>query len=119
MGGFPLGNWSGNSQLWWTGTKVGDELVVELDIAKAGKHELFATFTKAIDYGIIQLFLNGNKIGHPIDGFNTAVTNTGPLSFGTHDFVGGKNRLAIKVTDKNPKATGTMVGIDYIWLKSE
>ncbi|MCB1095046.1 MAG: HEAT repeat domain-containing protein [Verrucomicrobiae bacterium] len=119
MGGFPAGNWSGDNQLWWTGNKIGDELTVAFDVEDSGKHELFAAFTQAIDYGTIQLSLNGTRIGQAVDCFNASVTTTGPLSFGTHEFATGRNQLTIKVTARNPKATGTMVGVDYLWLKAE
>ncbi|MGK0188627.1 MAG: putative membrane-bound dehydrogenase-like protein [Verrucomicrobiales bacterium] len=119
MGGFSLGKWSGNRHLWWTGGKPGDELVLEFNVEKAGTYEVFAAFTKAIDYGTFQITLNGNRLGQPIDGFNTDVTNTPPIPFGSHSLTAGANQLKLKLTGKNPKATNHMVAIDYLWLKAE
>jgi hypothetical protein len=59
--------WSGSAQLWWTGAKLGDQLVLELPVAKAGQYNLVAQFSRAADYGIVRLSLDGDPLGDPID----------------------------------------------------
>ena len=69
-------NWEGMSDekhLWWRGAKPKDELVLGFDVPKAGKYQVFGRFLKAVDYGIVQLAVNGEKAGEPIDFYNDGV----------------------------------------------
>lgn len=109
--------WSNEAQLWWTGAKPGDRLELDLPVAKAGQYQLLAQFTKAIDYGIVQLSLDGETLGQPIDLFHDGVIPTGELDFGAHDLAAGEHKLAIQITGANPKAVKSfMVGLDYMKL---
>ena len=73
MTGF-AGQWSNDAHLWWTGAKPGDKLDLALPVKKAGKYQLGVQLTKAPDYGIIQLYLDGQKLGDPIDLYHKAVS---------------------------------------------
>ncbi len=64
------GTWSNESHLWWTDAKPGDTLDLAVPVEKAGTYKLKMQLTKAIDYGIVQLSLDGKKLGEPIDLFN-------------------------------------------------
>lgn len=117
MSGFTAGRWSGDEHLWWTGAKPGDTLELAWPVAAAGSYEVFVVLTKAIDYGEVQLYVNGTAVGGKIDNFNNGVVNTPPLSLGVHTLAAGEQRLKIQITGANPKAVkGYMVGVDYIWL---
>ena len=73
--------------------------------------------TKAIDYGIVQFHLDGNRIESPIDLFNDGVTSTGPLSLGTVQLTAGEHRLSVEIVGANSKAVkGYMFGLDYVRL---
>ena len=68
---------SGGQHLWWHGgQKPGDELLLEFNVPKAGQYQVFGRFLKAIDYGIMQLAVNGKKAGEPIDFFHDGVIHT-------------------------------------------
>jgi len=109
--------WSGESQLWWTGAHPGDRLVLEVPVEKAGKYKLVANFTKAIDYGVHQLSLDGKKLGSALDLFNDGVVATGPVDLGTHELAAGKHKLTVEITGANPKAVKKyMFGLDYVRL---
>jgi hypothetical protein len=117
MGHFQ-GNWSNETQLWWTGAKPGDKLVLALPVAKAGKYELRGQFTKAIDYGIMQLALDGTKLGQPIDFFNDGVIPTGELVLGTVELTAGEHQFTVEITGANAKAKKAyMFGLDYLRLQ--
>ena len=47
-------NWRNDEQLWWTGAKPGDKLVLAVPVAKAGKYRVVVQLTKARDYGIVK-----------------------------------------------------------------
>ena len=71
MTGF-AGQWSNDAHLWWIGAKPGDKLDLALPVRTAGKFKLSVQLTKAPDYGIVQLYLDGQKLVGPIDLYHKA-----------------------------------------------
>ncbi len=112
------GEWSNGAHLWWTGAKPGDRLDLELPVKQTGNYRLVAAMTKAIDYGIAQLYLDGQKLGAPIDFYNRGVVPTGPLDLGERQLTAGNHRFSIEITGANPRATKSyMTGLDYVKLE--
>ena len=110
------GVWSNNAQLWWIDGRPGDQLTIPMEIAETGEYELVGFFTRAQDYGIVKLSLNGEDIGHLMDGFDPMVSPSGPISFGRVDLREGRNELVITLVGKDARAAGYgdgyLVGID-------
>jgi len=118
MGGFPLGRWSGTEHLWWTGGQPGDKAVLEFPVRDSGRYEVFVVLTKAVDYGEVQLSLNGQVATGKLDLYNNGVVNSPPISLGTHTLAPGPQRLGIEITGANEKAAKAyMFAIDYVWLR--
>ncbi|MBN1124003.1 MAG: DUF2961 domain-containing protein, partial [Sedimentisphaerales bacterium] len=116
MGGYGSG-WSGESQLWWTGAKPGDTLDLALPVETEGTYELKVQLTKAVDYAIVQLYLDDKKIGGPIDCFEGAVVHTPEMSLGKFPLEKGRHKLTAKILGCNEKAVkGYMFGLDYVKL---
>ncbi len=110
--------WSGNSHLWWTRAKPGDRLALSVPVEKRGTYRLSVNLTKAVDYGIVQLSLDGKKLGEPLDLYNNGVVATGPIDLGTHTLEAGKHKLTLEITGTNPKAKKAyMVGLDWVKLE--
>jgi hypothetical protein len=119
LGGFG-GKWSGEAHLWWTGAKPGDTLDLELPVRRAGTYRLKMQLTRAIDYGIVQLYLDGKKLGEPIDLFNNGVVPTGVLDMGVHELDMGPRTLRIQILGANESAVkGYMFGLDYLTLAED
>jgi hypothetical protein len=119
MYGFGTG-WSNGAQLWWTGGKPGDKLTLTVPVKESGRYELSAQLTKARDYGIVQLYFDGNKIGKPIDLYNADVVPSGKMQFGAFDLGAGDHAIIAEITGANPAAAlSYMFGLDYILLKPE
>lgn len=115
MAGFPGGKWQNNDQLWWTDAKPGDKLQVIVPVKEAGRYRVGVVLTKARDYAIVQLYLNGKKAGEPIDLYNPTVTNTEVIPLGVFDLPAGENILTVEIVGKNPQAVpGYMFGLDYL-----
>lgn len=117
MGGFKKAQWSGNAHLWWTGAKPANELVLEFTLPEDGTWELFTTLTKARDYGIITLKLDGGgALLQGLDLFNEPdVITTGEVNLGRQEMKAGTHTLHVLIDGANPKAVkGYMVGIDYL-----
>ena len=108
------GHWSGNSQLWWLAQRAEAHCENEFQAPKAGKFHLIARLTKAPDYGIVQLSINGTKVGGPINLYGEKVNPAQPIDLGIVDIKAGANILGMDSvgTEKG----GYLVGLDYIKL---
>ena len=112
------GSWSDQAHLWWIDGKPGDRLTVAVPVKEDGQYKLTAQLTKARDYGIVQLSLDGEKLGRPIDLYNPQVVPTGPLDLGVHELKKGNHRLTLEITGANEKAIKRhMAGLDYVKLE--
>lgn len=122
MSGFP-GDWSGGAQLIWTEGKPGDAMEIEFPIGKSGRVKLLATFTKAPDYGVFELSVDGKALDQHLDLFAEQVSHTDEIVLGTFDLAPGKHVLKVKAVGRNPKAkagaTGDcLLGLDYLRVES-
>ena len=109
------GKWKNDDHLWWTGAKPGDKLEVVVPLKKAGTYDVSVVLTKARDYGIVQLYLDGKKAGDPIDLYNPSVVPTDPIPIGTHKLAEGDHTLGVEIVGANEKALKRyMFGLDYV-----
>jgi putative heme-binding domain-containing protein len=120
MGGFRDGAWSGDSQLWWTGGKPGEVLKLGLPVEKAGRYRLKAVLSRAPDYAVVRLGLDGKPFEHgQVDLFGAKVTNTQELTLGEVDLDVREHEFSVEITGANPAARPShMVGIDYLLLEA-
>lgn len=119
MSAFAKDKWSGNAQLWWTGAKLGSHLELELPVKDDGVYEIEVALTMAPDYGIVQLLIDDEVMGSPIDGYYAEVVTTGVLNAGTKSLKAGIHKLGLKIVGTNPKAVKAyMAGLDYVKLVS-
>jgi hypothetical protein len=108
--------WSG-SHLWWIEGKLGDRLTLALPVKADGRYRLALQMTKAKDYGIVQVLLDGQKLSEPVDLFSERVMPTGELDLGVHELKAGEHQVGFEIVGTNPKAVQSrMVGIDYLKL---
>ena len=72
----------------------------------------------ARDYGIVQILVDGEPLGGPIDCFNEPdVITTGVLSLPTKSLTKGSHKVAFQIVGANAKALkGYMVGLDFVRL---
>ena len=109
--------WSNDTQIWWIDGKAGDRLVLEFPVEKAGRYEVVANLTKAIDYGIVKISINDNP-PKEFDRFNDGVA-TDKLSIGEFELPGGTNRLTVEIVGMNASEKAVkrfMFGLDYLQL---
>jgi len=111
------GQWSDEAHLWWTGAKEGDTLDLAIPVEKTASYRIKTQLTKAIDYGVVQLYLDGEKLGDPINLFNDGVAATGVLDMGVHKLIRGQHTLRAKIVGADDRAVKSyMFGIDYVTL---
>ncbi|MGZ5441171.1 MAG: DUF2961 domain-containing protein [Thermoanaerobaculia bacterium] len=117
---FADAKWSGDAQLWWVEAKPGDRLTLPLDTPAAGAYELIGFFTRAQDYGIVRVLVNGEPVGSLVDMYAPRVEPSGPTSFGEVSLRAGTNQLTIELLGKDARSAGYsngyLVGIDGFLL---
>ena len=114
----PFGDaWSAGRQLWWLVHETGARLDLELPVKAAGTYAVSAAFTRAGDYGIVKLELDGKPLSKDIDLYAPfpSVIHTGDVPLGTATLDAGSHTLSIILTGKNARSTNYLVGMD--WLK--
>ncbi len=118
LNGYGNEKWKNDAQLWWTGAGPGSKLELGLPVAATGRYEVSVRLTKAQDYGIVQLSLDGKKAGEPVDLFNPNVVPTGPVVLGVYDLPQGRHVLTVEILGANPQAQKSyMFGISQFDLK--
>jgi len=122
MAGFNADRWSGDEHLWWINARPGDELTLAMPVKTPGKYNVYLAMTQARDYATVQLLIDGEPIGKPIDLFSAPkgdrsdVISTGPVHLGAHKLQ-PDSRLTVKITGANPDAEKRfMFAIDYLYL---
>ncbi len=118
MAQFAGGKWHNDDQLWWTGAGPGAKLEVLWPVERGGRYDLSVTLTKARDYGIVELSVDGKKAGAPIDLYNPEVVSTGPIALGTWELEAGEHCLGVEIVGANPQAVKAyMFGLDQVLAK--
>jgi hypothetical protein len=118
MGGYASGKWKDDNQLWWTGARPGDKLDIVLEVKEGGEYEVVLRLTKAVDYGIVQMHIDGEKAGGPIDLYNDGVIPSGPVSLGVRKLSQGTHKLTAEIVGANEKAVKAyMFGLDEVVLR--
>lgn len=116
MGSF-TGQWSGTAHLWWRPEAAGETLTVTLPAPAEGEYDLTGYFTRAKDYGTIQVLQGDTPVGREINLYNAEVRPTGAISLGRIRLKAGPNPLRVRVTGKSAESMGYLVGIDAFLLK--
>jgi WD40 repeat protein len=108
--------WSNGRQLLCK-TKNGGYVELELDCPRQGRYRLDIAFTRAEDYGIAAVSMDGKTIGKPFDGYHELVSPSGLVSCGAVQLSEGRHRLRFTAIDKNPMSKGYFIGVSYLTLR--
>lgn len=111
------GEWSDAAQLWWRPTAPGAVLTLNVPVQAAGTYELVGYFTKAKDYGNVQLLQGDTPVGPEVNLYDPDVKPTGPISLGRVTLQPGNNPLRFRIAGKDARSQGYLVGLDALVLK--
>jgi hypothetical protein len=65
----------------------------------------------------VQLWLDGKKLGDPVDLYAPNVIPLGDVKLGQHKLIAGEHELTVEITGSNEKAEKSyMFGLDYVRL---
>ena len=125
---FPnAGTYSKGKQMWWaparnTGASTnqgqGDKLKLALDLKNDVNGEMFMAFTKANDYGLFRISLDGNVIGQDVDLFDNNVVRSDLISFGDVSLTAGRHELEIEIIGRNAASKGFLFALDNVFFKT-
>lgn len=123
MAAYADGSWSSDAQLIWTDATLGGEIEIEFTVSTAGRQRLLGAFSKAVDYGIFELAVDGQRIERHFDFYDPKVTTSGEIPLGTFDLAAGRHTLHARAIGRNPKVKvqatgGHMFGVDYFVLEN-
>lgn len=113
MGSFGGDLWSGGQQLF-VSADSGASITLALPAAEPGRFELSLWATRAPDFGTIQLSVDGERVGDPIDLYDPEVLPTGRVILGAVTLAAGMHDLAIRVIGRNQASSGQHFGLDCL-----
>ncbi len=107
--------WSDERQLWWIDGAPGDRLELGFDAPGAGRYAVSARLTRANDYGLLRLALNGAEAGD-WDRYHQSVETT-EVALGEFELKAAGNRLTVEILGRNEAALPRhMFGLDALLL---
>ena len=109
--------WSGDSQILATTNAKDDYVTVAVLVEKDGMHEVSVCYTKANDYGHLQLLVNGEALGAVFDGYDRRVLFNGRLDMGKIHLDEGENLFRFQVVGKSQASKNYYFGADCIILR--
>jgi hypothetical protein len=114
--GFLAGNWSADGHMFANNTADGDWIELRLPEQEPGRYALDLFMTKAVDYGIIAVSINGARRGTFDLWSGRGVLPTGALKLGDVELGGHADVIRFAVEGKNPNALSPFFqfGIDGI-----
>jgi hypothetical protein len=116
-----MGPW--NRSLWSEGRQLlvlarrGGYVELEVTCPAAGRYLFAVGLTRADDYAVVQVALDGKDVGAPFDGFNGAVVPSGKLELATVELTRGAHRVRFTAVGKNARSKNYYMGIDCLELR--
>ncbi|MBN2210207.1 MAG: DUF2961 domain-containing protein [Sedimentisphaerales bacterium] len=112
------GIWSNRAHLFIQFAEPGQWADMMFLSDENAEQDMEAIFTRAPDYGIVELAVNGTVILRDVDTYNPAGVDQIVRSVGKVRMNKGENLLRIKVTGKNPDSGGYYMGFDCLRVKN-
>jgi hypothetical protein len=91
-------------------------MILTIDVPAAGTYDLSAVMTKARDYGIVSLEVDGAQLGQPFDGYNFPNVTVATVDYGSVPLSAGAHQLTFTLVGQNSNSSNYLVGIDYLLL---
>ena len=107
------GPWSGAQQVRCETPNMGQIVSMEFEVEKEGLYDIAFYLTKATNYGVFFVELDGVRIGQPMDLYTESFHTIG-FEAGSHELSVGKHKLVFKNTGKDDASLGYGIGFDCI-----
>ena len=116
---FRGGRWAGNAHLFAKNAALGAWVEFELIVDEPGPREVVLFLTRARDYGIVQVSVDGEPLGEPIDLWTAGgVTPSGAIELGRRE-LSPQSVLRLEVVESNDRSSSPhhQFGIDGVRLR--
>jgi hypothetical protein len=110
-------SWSGATQIWFQASKAPSHFSVHFDVPQDGTYDLSELYTRARDYGVHTVAVDGTTVGAPVDGYSPDLIGDTKADLGAVSLTRGTHTLTWTVTGKNPSSSGFFAGIDVVSLE--
>ena len=111
-----LGTHSDGGHMWWRNSaENAGQLELKFYAAEAISGNLTVTFTTAVDFGIVDLYLNDTLLQAGLDFYSSSL-GTVNHTFNNISLPEGENMIKAVQKGKNASSTSTMFGIDVLTL---
>ena len=112
--------WSGDAHFLWDG-EVGEEARLRWVLGRRSRYRIILQVTRAPDYGVAELQVDGRPLGQPVDLYSSRVELAPPVTLPDVALEAGAHVLTLKLTGANPQAkqfrgAGYLLGVDYFQL---
>jgi len=114
MAPFGAGNWSEGRQLFCRSQAGPQSVRVRLQVEQGGLQRLELYATRAPDYGILEVTLDGVPLGGAYDAWAPAVLASGAIPLGEVRLEAGSHELTFVTRAKNAASTGFHLGVDAL-----
>jgi len=97
----------------------GESITFTLPKVEPGTYDLSAEFVMASMYGIVQVLVDGEPVGEPIDGYCPGVDAEGEVvRIGPVDLGPGEHEVTLELVGKNDESTGHYISVKRWLLKA-
>jgi len=103
--------------LFYRGQTKGDFFTFEIPVSKEDDYEIEGRFFKNYLYGIVQLSIDGKKLGEPYDGYDVAAGLSDEISFGKVHLSEGKHYFKFEIIGKNQNSGNYFINVVSLTLK--
>ena len=116
----PNGQWSGGTQLFLRGKKVGDFVELEFPVSDPAPKKVAIYGTQSWDYGVLRFSVNGKAAAKDYDAYSKEAKAWGPVDLGVFEPKDGRMVLRVEVVGANPESRGTKAyfGLDCVVLSA-
>ncbi len=120
-------DWTGDGQLFFQPAGERGVLEADFNVEKPEYRALVLRMTRAADYGIYRIFLDGKEITsnkdlagalkpEPFDLYRAGM-DVGDYYLGSQTLAAGKHTLRFECVGRNPLSSGTALGLDSVRLR--
>jgi hypothetical protein len=106
--------WSGDTQLFFQGLAIGDQVTLTVSIPADGTWRFAAVRTTSFDYANTVFVIDGGQVGGAFLGFTPTVQKTDFLDVGTVRLTKGPHRVTLLVVGKTQGTERYFAGVDAI-----
>lgn len=111
-------NWSNQAQLVFAANETGDFITLGFTLTAADTFDIAAYFGKASGNGIVNLKIDDQILGMPVDLYWPFVQRSSRLKFGSAYLTAASHRVTLEVAGKNSASTGYWLSADDLLLTS-